>query len=94
MGWFWGISIGVVSNNRVRAAATIVYCATDMIVKVSIDNYLGHQHRVKIIPNRLSFEQYLFITVDQYLLIKAIGLQMISIDAYLTNLIGLQGYQP
>ena len=34
-GWFQGISIGIVSNNRVRAAATIAYCATDMIVKVS-----------------------------------------------------------
>ena len=53
-----GISIGIVSNNRVRAAATIAYCATDMIVKASLDRYLGHQHSLKIIHNRLvSFEQ-------------------------------------
>ena len=64
MGWFWGISIGMVSNTTVRAAATIVYCATFMIVKVSIDSFLGHQHGVKIISNRLSFEQYLYITDD------------------------------
>ena len=43
MGRFRGISIGVVSNSRVRAAATKAYCATDMIVKVSIDSYLEHQ---------------------------------------------------
>ena len=69
MGWFWGISMGIVSNNRVRAASTIAYCVADMTVKVSIGRYLGHQH------NRLSFEQYLFITVDRYLLTNAIGLQ-------------------
>ena len=57
MGWFWGIWICVVRNNTVRAAATIAFCATDMIVKVSIHSYLGQQHRVKIISNRLSFER-------------------------------------
>ena len=56
MGWFWGISKGIVSNNRVSAAATKAYCATDIIVKVSIDSYLGHQHSLKVIPNRLLFE--------------------------------------
>ena len=75
MGWLRGVSIGIVSNNRVRAAAIIPYCATDMIVKVSTDSYLGHQHSFKIIPNRLSFKQCLFVTDDQYLLIRAIGLR-------------------
>ena len=46
-----------------------------MIVKVSIDNCLGQQHSVKIISNRLSLEQYIFITVDRYILMKAMGLQ-------------------
>ena len=32
---FWVYRWVFVSNNRVRAAATIAYCATDMIVKVS-----------------------------------------------------------
>ena len=41
-----------------------------------IDSYLGNQQRLKIIYNRLvRFEQYIFITVNRYLLIKAIGLQ-------------------
>ena len=58
-----------------------------MIVKVSIDSYLGQQHinSLKIISDRLSFEQYIFITVDLYLLIKAMGLQWyrsMSIDKF------------
>ena len=75
MGWLWGIWICIVRNNTGRAAAMTAFRATDMIVKVSIDSYLGQQHSVKIISNRLSFEQYIFITVDRYLLIKSMGLQ-------------------
>ena len=41
--FFRGISIVIISNNRVAAAATIAYCATDMIVKAYVDNYLGHE---------------------------------------------------
>ena len=76
--------------------ATIAYCATDMLAKVYIDRYLGHQHNLKMTPNRLSFEQYLFIATDQYLLVKAIDVRWyrsipiaqcnrfawVSIDAY------------
>ena len=65
----------MVSNNRVRAVATIAYCATDTLAKVCIDRYLGHQHNLKMAPNRLSFEQYLFLATNQYLLIKAIGVR-------------------
>ena len=60
--------------------ATIAYCATDMLAKVYIDRYLGHQHNLKMTPNRLSFEQYLFIAtkvcddIDRYLLLNVIGL--------------------
>ena len=54
-----GLSIGIVSNNRVRAVTIIAYCATDMLAKVYVDRYLGHQHNLKMTPNRLSFEQYL-----------------------------------
>ena len=43
MAFFRGISIVIISNNRVAAAATIAYCATDMIVKAYVDNYLGHE---------------------------------------------------
>ena len=43
MGWFWGIWISIVSNKTVRAAATIAYRATDMIVTVSINSYLRQQ---------------------------------------------------
>ena len=43
MRWFWGTRISVLSNNTVKAAAKTAYRATDMIVKVSIDNYLGQQ---------------------------------------------------
>ena len=70
----WGLSIGI-SSNRVRAVATIAYCATDMLAKAYIDRYLGHQHNLKMTPKRLSFEQYLFIATDQYLLVKAIGVR-------------------
>ena len=43
----------IVSNNRVsRAVATIAYCATDMLAKVYIDRYLGHQHNLKMTPNK------------------------------------------
>ena len=72
---FRGVSIGIVPNNRVRAAATKAYCANDMIMKVSIDSYLGHGYSLKIIRNRLSFEQYL-ITIDRYLLIIATSLEL------------------
>ena len=47
-----GLSIGIASNNRVRAVATIAYCATDMLAKVYIDRYLGHQHNLKMTPNK------------------------------------------
>ena len=57
MGWFRGVSIGIVSNNRVRERPTIAYCATDTNVEASIDSNLGHQHSMKVIPNMLSFEQ-------------------------------------
>ena len=67
------LSIGIVSNNRVKAVATIAYCATDMLAKVYIDRHLGHQHTLNMTPNRLSFKQYLYITANQYLLVKAIG---------------------
>ena len=73
-GWFWGIWISIVSNNTVRAAATLAYRAIDMIVKVSIDSYLD-SNSVKTISNRLSFEQHIFTTVDQYVLMKVMGLQ-------------------
>ena len=75
IGWFRGISVGIVSNNRVRAAVTIVYCGTGTIVKASLDSYLEHSHSLKMIPNRLSFEQYRFVTMDRYLMLKAIRLQ-------------------
>ena len=91
-----GLSIGIVSNNGARAVATIAYCATDMLAKVYIDRYLGHQHNLNMIPNRLSFDQYLFIATSQYLVVKAIGVRLyrsipfvqcnrfarVSIDAY------------
>ena len=70
-----GLSIGTVTNNRVRAVATIAYCATDMLAKVYIDWYLGHQHILKMTPNRLSFEQYLFFATNQYLVVKSIGVR-------------------
>ena len=70
-----GLSIGVVSNIRVRAVATIAYCAIDMLAKVYIDRCLGHQHILNMTPNRLSFEQYLFFATNQYMLIKAIGVR-------------------
>ena len=47
------------------AVATIAYCATDMLAKVYIDRYLGHQHNSKMTSNRLSFDQYLFIATSQ-----------------------------
>ena len=67
--------MGIVSNNRVRAVATIAYCATDMFAKVYIDRYLGPQHNLEMTPNRLSFDQCLFIATSQYLLVKAIGVR-------------------
>ena len=72
-----GLSIGIVSNKRVRTVATIAYCATDMLAKVYIDRYLGRQHNLKVNPNMLSFEQYFFIATNQYLLVlvKAIGVR-------------------
>ena len=68
-----GLSIGIVSNNRVRAAAAIAYGETDMLAKVYIDWYLVHRHNLKMTPNRLSFEQYIFIANNQYLLVKGTG---------------------
>ena len=70
-----GLSIGIVSNNRVRAVTTIAYCATDMLAKVYMDWYFRHQHDLKMTPNRLPFEQYLFIATNRYLLVMAIGLR-------------------
>ena len=70
-----GLSIGIVCNNRVRAAATIAYCATDALAKVYIDRYLGHHHNLNMTPNRLSFEQYFVVVTNQYLLVKAIGVR-------------------
>ena len=70
-----GLSIGIASNNRARAVATMAYCATDMHAKVYIDRHLGHQHNLKMNPNRLSFEQCPFIASNQYLLVKAIGMR-------------------
>ena len=55
--------------------ATIAYCATDMLAKVYIDRYLGHQRNLEMAPNRLSFEQHVFIDTKQYLLVKAIGVR-------------------
>ena len=49
---FRGLSIGIVSNNRVRVVATIAYCAADMLAKVYIDRYLGHQHNLNMTANR------------------------------------------
>ena len=49
---------------------TIAYCATDMLAKVYIGRYLGHQHNLKMTPNKLLFQQYLFIATYQYLLVK------------------------
>ena len=57
MGEFRGISIGTASSNRTRAAGMIAYCASDRIVKVSIESYLGLQHSLKIIINRQWYEQ-------------------------------------
>ena len=76
--------------------ATIAYRPTDMLAKVSIDRYLGHQLDFVMTPNRLSFEQYLIIATNQYLLVKEIGVRRyrsipiarcnrfarVSIDAY------------
>ena len=70
-----GLSIGIVSSNRVGAVATIACCAADVLAKVYIDRYLGHQHKLIMTPNRLSFEQHLFIATNQYLLVKAKGMR-------------------
>ena len=59
----------------VRAMATIACCTTDVLAKVYIDRYLRHQHNLNMTPNRLSFEQYIFIATNQYLLVKAIGVR-------------------
>ena len=52
-----------------------------MLAKVYIDRYLEHQYDSKTIPDRLPFEQYLFIATNQYLLLKAIVCD--EIDRYL-----------
>ena len=64
-----GVSIGIVSKDRVRTAAMIAYCVASMLVQVFIGCYLGHQLRhqlsLKMILSmlrRLSFEQYLYTT--------------------------------
>ena len=54
-----GLSIGIVSSNMVRALATKPRCATEMLAKVYIERYLGHQHDLKMTPNKRSFEQHL-----------------------------------
>ena len=66
-----GLSIGIVNDKRVTAAATIAFFATDMLWKVYINRYFGHQPFLKITPDRLPFEQYIFIGTNQYLLVKA-----------------------
>ena len=44
IGRFQSISIGVVSPRKDREVSAIGYCcATDRIVKVPIESYLGHQ---------------------------------------------------
>ena len=73
IGWFRGISIGIVIINRVRAVATIAYCCTDIIAKMSADS---HEHGLKTIRNRLSFEQYVFPRVDRYVLTVGLGLHL------------------
>ena len=63
MGLFLGTSIGPTGI----AAATIAYCETDMIVKVSIDSYHGHQNSVKysLICCRLN-ATFLSPSIDTY----------------------------
>ena len=87
----WGQSIRIVSNNRVRAVPAIAYCATDMFAKVYIDRYPGDQHNLKMTPNRLSFEQNLFIATDEYLVVKAIGVRWYR-SIPIAQCKGLQGY--
>ena len=71
---------------------TIAYCATDMLAKVYIDRYFGHQHDLKMTPDSLPFEQYLFIATNQYLLVKAKVCD--EIDRYLLlNVIRFQRYR-
>ena len=70
-----GLSIGIVSSNMVRALATKPRCATEMLAKVYIERYLGHQHDLKMTPNKRSFEQHLFIAANQYLVVEAIGVR-------------------
>ena len=68
-------------NSRTRVGVTIAYCASDRIVKVSIDSYLGlYQYTLKIIlnNNRLSSDNNTFLYTPIYryvLLMKAIALQ-------------------
>ena len=69
------LSIGIVSNNRVRAVTKIAYCATDMLAKVYIDRCFGHQHELKMSPDRLLLEQYVSIATTQYLLVRAIDVR-------------------
>ena len=77
----------------------MAYCATDTLAMAYIDRYLRHQHNLKMTPNRLSFEQHLFIATNQYILLQALGarwyrstpiaqynrLVRVSIDAYCPN---------
>ena len=70
-----GLYVIIVSNNRVRAVTTIAYCVTDVLAKMYIDRYLGRQHDLKMIPDRLLPEQYLIIATNQYLLVKEIGVR-------------------
>ena len=44
MSCFQGISMGIEGNHKTRVAATIACCASDRIVQVSIDSYLGQEN--------------------------------------------------
>ena len=48
-----------------------------MLAKVYIDRYLGHQHNLKMTPNRLSFDSFLFIASSQYLPVAPVAYQVI-----------------
>ena len=50
MGWFRGISIGIVSKNRATAC-----WASERIFKVAIGSYLGHPHCLKVILTTLIY---------------------------------------
>ena len=65
-----GLSINIESTNRVRAVTTssiVVHCATDMLVRVYIDRYFGHQHDLEMTSDSLPFEQHLLMDTNQHL---------------------------